>query len=90
MTGAPKIRALELIAEFEGINRSFYSGSIAYFGFDGNMDSAITIRTTLLKDDVVYFQAGAGVVADSKPELEYLEVTNKLAANIATLKELSN
>ncbi|MEJ5168726.1 MAG: chorismate-binding protein, partial [Arcobacteraceae bacterium] len=50
----------------------------------------ITIRTTLLKDDVVYFQAGAGVVADSKPELEYLEVTNKLAANIATLKELSN
>lgn len=90
MTGAPKIRAMELIAEFEGIKRSFYSGSIAYFGFDGNMDSAITIRTTLLKDDVVYFQAGAGVVADSKPELEYLEVTNKLAANIATLKELSN
>lgn len=88
MTGAPKIRAMELIAEFEGIKRGFYSGSIAYFGFDGNMDSAITIRTTLLKDSVVYFQAGAGVVADSKPELEYLEVTNKLAANIATLKDL--
>ncbi|MCK9161756.1 MAG: anthranilate synthase component I family protein [Arcobacter butzleri] len=88
MTGAPKIRAMELIAEFEGVKRGFYSGSIAYFGFDGNMDSAITIRTTLLKDDVVYFQAGAGVVADSKPELEYLEVSNKLAANIATLKEL--
>lgn len=89
MTGAPKIRAMELIAEFEGIKRGFYSGSIAYFGFDGNMDSAITIRTTLLKSDTVYFQAGAGVVADSIPELEYLEVTNKLAANIATLKELS-
>lgn len=89
MTGAPKIRAMELIAQFEGIKRSFYSGSIAYFGFDGNMDSAITIRTTLLTKDKVIFQAGAGVVADSVNELEYLEVHNKLAANIATLKELS-
>jgi anthranilate synthase component 1 len=52
------------------------------------MDSAITIRTSLLTDDKIIFQAGAGVVADSKPELEYLEVTNKLAANIATLKDL--
>lgn len=89
MTGAPKIRAMELIAQFEGIKRNFYSGSIAYFGFDGNMDSAITIRTTMLTEDTVIFQAGAGVVADSKPEDEYLEVTNKLAANIATLKDLS-
>lgn len=89
MTGAPKIRAMELIAQFEGLKRSFYSGSIAYFGFDGNMDSAITIRTTLIKDDTVIFQAGAGVVADSIPELEYLEVNNKLAANISTLKELA-
>ncbi|MGM0518180.1 MAG: anthranilate synthase component I family protein [Campylobacterota bacterium] len=89
MTGAPKIRAMELIAQFEGIKRNFYSGSIAYFGFDGNMDSAITIRTTMLTDDTVIFQAGAGVVADSNPEDEYLEVHNKLAANIATLKDLS-
>ena len=89
MTGAPKIRAMELIAQFEGIKRNFYSGSIAYFGFDGNMDSAITIRTTMLTHDTVIFQAGAGVVADSNPEDEYLEVTNKLAANIATLKDLS-
>jgi len=89
MTGAPKIRAMELIAQFEGIKRNFYSGSIAYFGFDGNMDSAITIRTTMLTEDEVIFQAGAGVVADSKPEDEYLEVHNKLAANIATLKDLS-
>lgn len=89
MTGAPKIRAMELIAQFEGIKRNFYSGSIAYFGFDGNMDSAITIRTTMLTEDKVIFQAGAGVVADSKPEYEYLEVHNKLAANIATLKDLS-
>ena len=89
MTGAPKIRAMELIAQFEGIKRNFYSGSIAYFGFDGNMDSAITIRTTMLTEDTVIFQAGAGVVADSIPEDEYLEVHNKLAANIATLKDLS-
>ena len=88
MTGAPKIRAMQLIAQFEGIKRNFYSGSIAYFGFDGNMDSAITIRTTMLTYDTVIFQAGAGVVADSIPELEYLEVHNKLAANIATLKDL--
>jgi anthranilate synthase component 1 len=89
MTGAPKIRAMELIAQFEGIKRNFYSGSIAYFGFDGNMDSAITIRTSLIKEDEIIFQAGAGVVADSIPELEYLEVQNKLAANISTLKDLS-
>ncbi len=89
MTGAPKIRAMELIAQFEGIKRNFYSGSIAYFGFDGNMDSAITIRTTMLSKDKVIFQAGAGIVADSVPQLEYEEVQNKLAANISTLKDLS-
>jgi len=89
MTGAPKIRAMELIAKFEKLKRSFYSGSIAYFGFDGNMDSAITIRTTMIKDDTLVFQAGAGVVADSIPELEFLEVNNKLAANISTLEDLS-
>ncbi len=89
MTGAPKIRAMELIAQFEKLKRSFYSGSIAYFGFDGNMDSAITIRTTMIKDNKVVFQAGAGVVADSVPELEFLEVNNKLAANITTLEDLS-
>ena len=89
MTGAPKIRAMELIAKFEGLKRSFYSGSIAYFGFDGNMDSAITIRTSLIKGDTIVFQAGAGIVADSIDELEFLEVSNKLAANISTLKDLS-
>jgi len=89
MTGAPKIRAMELIAQFEKLKRGFYSGSIAYFGFDGNMDSAITIRTTMIKDDTVVFQAGAGIVADSIAELEFLEVNNKLAANISTLEDLS-
>lgn len=88
MTGAPKIRAMELIAEYEGVKRSFYSGTIGYFGFDGNMDSAITIRTALIKPDFVILQAGAGVVADSVHELEYLEVTNKLGALTSTLDDL--
>ena len=88
MTGAPKIRAMELIAEFEGLKRGFYSGAVGYFGFDGNMDSAIAIRTTYLDDEKIVFQAGAGVVADSKKELEFLEVQNKLGANLATLEEL--
>jgi anthranilate synthase component 1 len=88
MTGAPKIRAMELIAEYEGLKRGFYSGSIGYFGFDGNMDSAITIRTAMLKPDRVILQAGAGIVADSVNELEYLEVTNKLGALMSSLKDL--
>ena len=88
MTGAPKIRAMELIAEYEGLKRGFYSGSVGYFGFDGNMDSAITIRTALVKEDKVVLQAGAGVVADSVKELEYLEVNNKLGALIHSLEDL--
>ena len=88
MTGAPKIRAMELIAEFEGLKRGFYSGSIGYFGFDGNMDSAITIRTALVKENKVILQAGAGIVADSQNELEYLEVNNKLGALIHSLEDL--
>jgi anthranilate synthase component 1 len=90
MTGSPKIRAMELIAEYEGIKRGYYAGSIGYFGFNGNMDSAITIRTAMKKGDEIIFQAGAGVVADSKPELEALEVKNKLGALVATLKELAD
>ncbi len=88
MTGAPKIRAMELIAQFEGLKRGFYSGAIGYFGFDGNMDSAITIRTSLVKPDRIILQAGAGVVADSQPELEYLEVHNKLGALMSSLDDL--
>jgi len=88
MTGAPKIKAMELIAEFEGLKRGFYSGSVGYFSFNGNMDSAIAIRTSLIKPDSITLQAGAGVVADSIPELEYLEVKNKLGALLATLKEM--
>jgi len=88
MTGAPKIKAMELIARFEGLKRGFYSGSVGYFSFTGDMDSAIAIRTALIKPDRIVLQAGAGVVADSKPELEELEVRNKLMALMATLKEM--
>jgi anthranilate synthase component 1 len=88
MSGAPKIRAMELIGEYEGIKRSFYSGTIGYFGFDGNMDTCITIRTAYLDDEKVIMQAGAGVVADSVAELEYLEVNNKLGALKSTLDDL--
>jgi len=88
MTGTPKIRAMELIADFEGLKRCFYSGAVGYFGFDGNMDSGIMIRTSYLDHEKIVFQAGAGVVADSKPELEYLEVQNKLAALMSSLDDL--
>ena len=88
MTGAPKIRAMELIAEYEGMKRGFYSGSIGYFGFDGNMDSAITIRTAMVKEDKVVLQAGAGIVADSVKETEYQEVVSKLGALVHSLEDL--
>ncbi|SFV53388.1 Anthranilate synthase, aminase component [hydrothermal vent metagenome] len=88
MTGAPKIEAMKLIAQYEGLKRGFYSGSVGYFSFDGNMDSAIAIRTSLIKPDSITLQAGAGIVADSIPELEYLEVKNKLGALLSTLKEM--
>ena len=88
MTGAPKIEAMKLIAAYENLKRGFYSGSVGYFAFNGNMDSAIAIRTALIKPDSITLQAGAGVVADSQPELEYLEVKNKLGALLSTLKEM--
>ncbi len=89
MTGAPKIRAMELIAKYEGLKRGFYSGSVGYFSFNGEMDSSIAIRTALIKPDAITLQAGGGVVADSIPELEYLEVKNKLGALLATIQDLS-
>ncbi len=78
MTGTPKIRAMELIAKYEKLKRGFYSGAVGYFAFNGNMDSSITIRTSLIKPDSITLQAGAGIVSDSIPEMEYFEVENKL------------
>ena len=90
MTGAPKIKAMELIARFEGLKRGFYSGSVGYFSFTGDMDSAIAIRTALIRPDRIVLQAGAGVVADSRPDLEELEVRNKLMALLSTLKKMES
>jgi len=80
VSGAPKVRALEIIDELEPIRRGPYAGAVGYFGFSGDMDFAITIRTVTVKDGISYFQAGAGIVADSKPEMEYQETINKASA----------
>ena len=77
VSGAPKIRAMEIIDELEKGNRGIYSGTVAYLGFNKNFDSCITIRTILKKGDRLYIQAGAGIVADSVPENEYFETINK-------------
>lgn len=77
LTGAPKIRAMEIIDELEPERREIYGGAVGYFSFSGNMDLAIAIRTLVIHDDVVHLQAGAGIVADSDPRLEYEETLNK-------------
>jgi anthranilate synthase component 1 len=77
VTGAPKVRAMEIIEELEPIKRGPYAGSVGYFSYSGNMDTCITIRTLIIKDGKIYVQAGAGIVADSVPEREYKETVNK-------------
>jgi len=77
VSGAPKIRAMEIIDELEVARRGPYAGAVGYFGFSGNMDFCITIRTFVLKEDNLWVQAGAGIVADSDPEKEYEETINK-------------
>ena len=67
LSGAPKIRAMEIINELEKLKRGPYGGAVGYFSFTGNMDTCITIRTIVMKGDMVYLQAGAGIVADSQP-----------------------
>ncbi|MBI2883183.1 MAG: anthranilate synthase component I [Candidatus Methylomirabilis oxyfera] len=77
VTGAPKIRAMEIIEELEPVRRGPYAGAIGYFGFSGNMDTCITIRTVVITGGTAYVQVGAGIVADSDPEREYEETMNK-------------
>lgn len=89
LTGAPKIRAMEIIEELEPVKRNIYGGAVGYFSFTGNMDVCIAIRTAVIKDDVIYIQAGGGIVYDSKPELEYLETKNKAGA-LKTALEMAN
>jgi anthranilate synthase component 1 len=80
LTGAPKIRAMEIITEFEGLKRGPYGGAVGYFSYSGNMDTCITIRTIVMIGNTVYLQAGAGIVYDSDPTREYQETLNKLKA----------
>jgi len=80
VSGAPKLRAIEIIDELEPVSRDLYSGSIGYFGHGGSMDQAITIRTLVFSEGSYSYQAGAGIVADSDPAAEHHEVLSKGAA----------
>ena len=80
VSGAPKVRAMEIIDELEPVKRGIYAGAVGYLGFDGNMDVAIALRTGVVKGGVLYAQAGGGVVADSQPEAEWQETQNKVRA----------
>ncbi|AOX99166.1 anthranilate synthase component I [Jeongeupia sp. USM3] len=80
VSGAPKVRALEIIDEFEPSKRGIYSGAVGYLGFNGDMDVAIALRTAVVKNETLYMQAGAGIVADSVPESEWQETLNKARA----------
>lgn len=86
VTGAPKIRAMEIIDELEKSKRKMYAGSIGYFSANKNFDTCIALRTALIKNEKFYIQSGAGIVADSVPEKEYLETINKAKALISSLK----
>jgi len=86
VSGAPKIRAMEIIDELEPTRRGPYAGAIGYFSFSGSLDTCITIRTLVIKNGRAYVQAGAGVVADSIPERELLETENKARALLRSLE----
>lgn len=88
LSGAPKVRAMEIIEEMEPIERGFYGGAVGYLGFNGNLDTCITIRTVLFKDHKAVCQVGAGIVADSVPETEYQETMNKAGALLAALAKV--
>lgn len=77
VSGAPKVRAMQIISEFEKVQRNAYAGALGYFGYEGNHDSCIAIRTAMIANDTLHLQAGAGIVADSVPENEYEETINK-------------
>jgi len=86
VSGAPKVRAMQLIYEFEKGKRGVYAGAVGYFGFDGQLDSCIALRSVVLKDGTAYVQAGGGVVADSIPELEFQESVNKAMATFRAIE----
>ncbi|MBM3581681.1 MAG: anthranilate synthase component I, partial [Alphaproteobacteria bacterium] len=90
VSGAPKVRAMEIIEELEPERRGVYAGCIGYFGANGEMDTCIALRTAVIKNGTVYVQAGGGVVADSTPEGEYQESCNKARALIRAAEEAAN
>jgi anthranilate synthase component 1 len=90
VSGAPKIRAMEIIDELEPTRRGPYAGAVGYFGFSGNMDTCITIRTLVIKNRTAYIQAGGGVVADSDPATEYQETVNKAKAMMRAVEMAEN
>jgi anthranilate synthase component 1 len=85
VSGAPKVRAMQIISELERDRRGPYAGAVGYVGYDGNMDTAITIRTIVVRDGVASVQAGAGIVADSVPTLEYRETLHKARALLSAI-----
>jgi anthranilate synthase component 1 len=90
VSGAPKVRAMEIIDELEPERRGIYAGCVGYFAADGGMDTCIALRTAVVKDGTMYVQAGGGVVADSDPEAEYQETRNKARALIRAAEEAVN
>ena len=90
VSGAPKVRAMEIIRELEPVKRGIYSGAVGYIGWNGNMDTAIAIRTAVIKDGRLYIQAGAGIVADSVPRNEWNETMNKARAIFRAVAMVSN
>jgi len=86
LSGAPKVRAMEIIEELEPVRREVYGGAVGYFSFSGNMDMAIAIRTLVIKDGRIHLQAGAGIVADSDPAAEYQETVNKARAVVKAIE----
>jgi anthranilate synthase component 1 len=87
LTGAPKVRAMEIIEELEPTRRGIYAGCIGYFAADGSMDTCIGLRTAVVKDGTMYVQAGAGIVADSDPAAEYEETRQKARALFRAAEE---
>jgi anthranilate synthase component 1 len=90
LSGAPKVRAMEIIEQLEGTRRGVYGGAVGYFSYDGSMDTCITIRSALMQGNRVYFQSGAGVVADSVPETEYEETLHKARAMAMAIQRAEN
>jgi anthranilate synthase component 1 len=86
VTGAPKIKAIQLISKYEKLNRGVYAGAVGYIDMSGNLDLCIAIRTLFAKENTIYWQAGAGIVADSRPELELKEIKNKSAVLVSALR----